>query len=153
LGETVGGFAKSLWKSKSVVEYLGRYTHKIAISNHRIQSVNQNVTLGTRIISKRAKEKYEFNPRRIHTAVFLHILPKRFVKIRHYGFFEQYLEVKAKAFATKQSTTSNKVAAGSKIRKCQCCKTGNLHTILVLISEDHASFLGSKAKSIPHKSE
>jgi acyl carrier protein phosphodiesterase len=86
---------KNLWKSKSVVEYLGRYTHKIAISNHRIQSVNQNVTLGTRIISKRAKEKYEFNPRRIHTAVFLHILPKRFVKIRHYGFFEQYLEVKS----------------------------------------------------------
>jgi hypothetical protein len=40
-------FAKSLRKSKSVVEYLGRYTHKIAISNHRIQSVNdQNVTFG-----------------------------------------------------------------------------------------------------------
>jgi hypothetical protein len=83
----VGRFAKSLSEVKSVVEYLGRYTHKIAISNHRIQSVNdQNVTLGTKIISKRAKEKYEFNPRRIHTAVFLHILPKRFVKIRHYGF-------------------------------------------------------------------
>jgi hypothetical protein len=31
--------------SKSVIEYLGRYTHKIAISNKRIQSVDdQNVT-------------------------------------------------------------------------------------------------------------
>jgi hypothetical protein len=29
LGETVGRFAKSLWSPKSVVEYLGRYTHKI----------------------------------------------------------------------------------------------------------------------------
>jgi hypothetical protein len=48
LGETVGRFCQKAFGSpKSVVEYLGRYTHKIAISNHRIQSVNdQNVTFG-----------------------------------------------------------------------------------------------------------
>jgi hypothetical protein len=39
-------FAKKPFGSpKSVVEYLGRYTHKIAISNHRIKSIDyQNVT-------------------------------------------------------------------------------------------------------------
>jgi hypothetical protein len=39
-------FAKKTFGSpKSVVEYLGRYTHKIAISNHRIKAIeNQNVT-------------------------------------------------------------------------------------------------------------
>jgi hypothetical protein len=36
--ETLGGFAKKPFgNTKSVVEYLGRYTHKIAISNHRIR--------------------------------------------------------------------------------------------------------------------
>jgi hypothetical protein len=44
--ETLGGFAKKPFgNTKSVVEYLGRYTHKIAISNHRIRSIDtQNVT-------------------------------------------------------------------------------------------------------------
>jgi hypothetical protein len=43
--ETLGGFAKKPFgNTKSVVEYLGRYTHKIAISNHRISIDTQNVT-------------------------------------------------------------------------------------------------------------
>jgi hypothetical protein len=37
---------KAFGSPKSVVEYLGRYTHKIAISNHRIQVNDQNVTFG-----------------------------------------------------------------------------------------------------------
>jgi hypothetical protein len=36
---------ETIGNTKSVVEYLGRYTHKIAISNHRIRSIDtQNVT-------------------------------------------------------------------------------------------------------------
>jgi hypothetical protein len=42
---------KPFGNTKSVVEYLGRYTHKIAISNHRIRSIDtSNVTLIIRII-------------------------------------------------------------------------------------------------------
>jgi hypothetical protein len=48
-GETVGRFAKSLWSPKSG-GISRRYTHKIAISNHRIACNDQNVTLGTKII-------------------------------------------------------------------------------------------------------
>jgi hypothetical protein len=64
--------------------------------------------------------------------------------------FEQYLKRQAKAFATKlQVQPVVKVAAGSKIRKCQCCKTGNLHTIWCLISEDrlHRSLATAKINS------
>jgi hypothetical protein len=52
-------FAKKPFGSpKSVVEYLGRYTHKIAISNHRIQSVNdQNVTFGYKDYRKAGVKK------------------------------------------------------------------------------------------------
>jgi hypothetical protein len=76
---------KAFGSPKSVVEYLGRYTHKIAISNHRIQRVDdQNVTLGTRL-SVNGQKKSMSLTLRIHKAVFLAYI-KRFVKIRHYGF-------------------------------------------------------------------
>jgi hypothetical protein len=100
--------------------------------------------LGTRL-SVKAKEKYEFNPLQFIRRFSLHILPKRFVKIRHYGFFGSG-NVKAKAFATKNKVQPVvKVAAGSKIRKCQCCKTG-FTLFWCLISEDRLSFLGNSQK-------
>ncbi|WP_307342206.1 IS91 family transposase, partial [Metabacillus malikii] len=71
----------------AVVKYLGRYTHRIAISNNRIVSVNQNtVTIGVKDYRDHNKQKLitmkgiEFIRR-----FLMHILPKGFVKIRHYG--------------------------------------------------------------------
>lgn len=70
-----------------VIEYLGRYTHKIAISNYRIVQVDeQQVTFKFKDYRDGAKNKLmrlsilEFIRR-----VTLHILPHRFVRIRHYG--------------------------------------------------------------------
>ncbi len=69
-----------------VVEYLGRYTHKVAISNHRLLNIDNNgVTFRWR--------DYRDNKEKIMTlegAEFLrrfsqHILPKGFVRIRHFG--------------------------------------------------------------------
>ncbi len=43
--ETVVVFAKKPFgNSKSVVEYLGRYTHKIAIYNHRIKAIDDRMS-------------------------------------------------------------------------------------------------------------
>jgi hypothetical protein len=73
---------------KTVVEYLGRYTHKIAISNHRLIDVNENsVTFHYKDYHQTGKKKQatltgmEFL-RRFSS----HILPHGFVRIRHYGF-------------------------------------------------------------------
>jgi hypothetical protein len=73
---------------KTVVEYLGRYTHKIAISNHRLVDVNnQNVSFTYKDYRAGGKQKLttlggvEFLRR-----FAAHILPSRFVRIRHYGF-------------------------------------------------------------------
>ena len=69
-----------------VVEYLGRYTHKVAISNHRILNISDTgITFRWR--------DYRDNKEKVMTlqgAEFIrrfcqHILPKRFVRIRHYG--------------------------------------------------------------------
>lgn len=71
----------------AVVKYLGRYTHRIAISNKRIVSMDDNtVTISVKDYKDGNKKKtltltgVEFIRR-----FLMHILPKGFVKIRHYG--------------------------------------------------------------------
>jgi len=73
---------------EQVLEYLGRYTHRIAISNHRIKEIkNGDVTFSYRDRSQDNQIKrmtvsgVEFIRRFV-----LHVLPFRFVKIRYYGF-------------------------------------------------------------------
>jgi hypothetical protein len=71
----------------AVVQYLGRYTHRIAISNTRIVSMDEHtvtITVRDYKCSSQTKtltlEGVEFIRR-----FLMHILPKGFVKIRHYG--------------------------------------------------------------------
>ena len=73
--------------AEQVIEYLGRYTHKVAIGNHRLLEVNEKG------VSFRWRD-YRDNREKVMTLdgpEFLrrfsqHILPLRFVRIRHYGF-------------------------------------------------------------------
>jgi hypothetical protein len=76
-------------KPETVFEYLARYTHRIAISNHRILKIeNHKVFFRWRDYSDGNKEKimaldaHEFIRR-----FLLHVLPKKYVKIRHFGLF------------------------------------------------------------------
>jgi putative transposase/transposase-like zinc-binding protein len=71
-----------------VLRYLGRYTHRVAISNHRLVSfVNQKVTF-------RWRDSAHKNEQRLMTLsldeflrrFLLHLLPKGFVRIRNFGF-------------------------------------------------------------------
>jgi hypothetical protein len=71
-----------------VLQYLGRYTHRVAISNHRLVScVNQKVTFRWRDSADNNEQKLmtlsldEFLRR-----FLLHLLPKGFVRIRNFGF-------------------------------------------------------------------
>jgi hypothetical protein len=71
-----------------VLRYLGRYTHRVAISNHRLLDFD-----GERV-SFRWRDYAHGNKSRVMTLdaveflrrFFLHILPKGFVRIRHFGF-------------------------------------------------------------------
>ena len=82
---------KPFGNANSVVEYLGRYTHKIAISNHRIQAVGKDtVTFGLKNYKKDGKkESLSLKSEEFIRRFAQHILPKRFVRIRHYGFLTQ----------------------------------------------------------------
>ena len=72
----------------NALEYLGRYTHKIAISNSRILDVDEQETTFS------ARGKRPGNPRRTITLentefirrYLMHVLPPGFQKIRYYGF-------------------------------------------------------------------
>jgi hypothetical protein len=71
-----------------VLRYLGRYPHRVAISNHRLLAFDQgrdtfrwkNYAHGGRQ-GKMTLTATEFLRR-----FFLHVLPKGFVRIRHFGF-------------------------------------------------------------------
>ena len=85
--ETFNGFGNA-------IEYLGRYTHRIAISNNRILSVSETEVT----FSARGKEPGD--PKRqitlSHTEFIrrflMHVLPSGFQKIRYYGFLNNRMK-------------------------------------------------------------
>ncbi len=79
----------SLANADHVVKYLGQYTHRVAITNNRIINIaNGKVTF----IAKDYRDRAIKKPVTLDGVEFLrrfcmHILPKRFVKIRRYGIY------------------------------------------------------------------
>src|SRR5437762_6775509 len=71
-----------------VLHYLGRYTHRVAISNHRLVSfADDQVTFRWRDSAHNNEQKLMTLSRDEFLRRFLlHLLPKGFVRIRHFGF-------------------------------------------------------------------
>jgi predicted Zn-ribbon and HTH transcriptional regulator len=73
---------------EQVLEYLGRYTHRVAISNNRIQSIDNDQ------VSFKYRDRTDNNTVKIMTVsahefirrFLLHVLPENFMKIRYFGF-------------------------------------------------------------------
>ena len=72
---------------EQVFRYLGRYTHRIAISDWRILKVTaQNVTFSFRNRKENnRRDKQTLPAERFVARYLLHVVPRRFVRIRHYG--------------------------------------------------------------------
>ena len=64
-----------------VFRYLGRYTHRVALSNHRLQAIDAHAV---RFATKNGQH-LTLSPHEFIRRFLLHVLPARFVKIRHYG--------------------------------------------------------------------
>lgn len=74
----------------AVIEYLGRYTHKVAISNHRICSINDEENTVS-FVYKDYSDDNQQKQMTLSVTEFIrrftqHILPQRFTKIRTYGY-------------------------------------------------------------------
>jgi len=126
----------------AVIEYLGRYTHRVAISNNRIVGIDGNsVTIKYKDYKENSKEKLmtlsgiEFIRR-----FLMHVLPKGFVKLRHYGILgnrnkKTKLELCRKLtksikiiskFKNLSTIEIFKIITGKDITKCPACGEGSM---------------------------
>ena len=85
--ETFNGFGNA-------IEYLGRYTHKIAISNSRILELTENkVTFSARGIKPGdPKRQITLTHTEFIRRYLIHVLPAGFQKIRYYGFLNNRMK-------------------------------------------------------------
>ncbi len=123
----------------NVVEYLGRYTHKIAISNHRIT----NIADGKVSFSYKdyrhggVKKEMELEGMEFIRRFSQHILPKGFVRIRHYGILSStskqqngvVIKAQLPPLAPPQAGCAAPQAYHAK--QCPCCKKDTMATIMV----------------------
>lgn len=115
-----------------VIEYLGRYTHKVAISNHRIKAIDdQKVVFSYKDYKDSSKAKeMSLRPVEFVRRFVQHILPHRFVRIRHYGIISSsWKRGKLQSLQRSLDITRPSTEAKTLLRRCPCCKTGTLITI------------------------
>jgi predicted Zn-ribbon and HTH transcriptional regulator len=125
--------------AQKVIDYLGRYTHRVAISNNRLVSMkNGLVTFRWRDYSDGNKQKLMTLSAEEFIRRFLtHVLPTRFCKIRHYGLLASRDKTKRltlckRLTGTRVSVTLESVherlirILGTDFNLCPCCHIGHL---------------------------
>lgn len=121
-----------------VVEYLGRYTHKIAIGNHGITSLaNGKVTFTAKDYRKGgAKRLLSLSDAEFIRRFSLHILPKGFVRIRHYGILSSSKKKIALPLLMAEIGRCITKEKPPPIlhRRCPRCKEGTLVTVFMFDS-------------------
>jgi len=123
---------------KHVVEYLGRYSHKIAISNHRILGIDKErskVTFSMKDYGKAGKKTtIILGTNEFIRRFSLHILPKGFTRIRHYGILSSTWK-KSKLPQLQEMLGGKQVIvktqeAKTHLNRCPYCKIGTLVTVM-----------------------
>lgn len=123
---------------ESVIEYLGRYTHKIAISNHRIRDISESkVTFSYKDYRQNGKSKeMTLDGPEFIRRFAMHILPKGFVRIRHYGILSSTAKAKCITQIKAQLPEAIKLKPVRPLpeiynpKQCPCCKKDTMLTIL-----------------------
>ena len=134
---------------QAVIEYLGRYTHKVAISNHRICSINEDDTLTFEY--KDYADGSKQKQMTLAATEFIrrfeqHILPKGFTKIRTYGYLaNRNRHTRINAVLTGMGLPVHKGLVkiplvlrmqeqyGIDIRECPCCKGKTMQLVQVYV--------------------
>jgi predicted Zn-ribbon and HTH transcriptional regulator len=128
-----------------VLEYLGRYTHRVAISNNRIISIDNGKVSFTYQDRQRNNEirKMTLDAHEFIRRFLLHILPMGFMKIRYFGFLSHKNKREAIALLRKlidpEATLPEKFSetiieimlrlTGKDITCCPECKKGKMKMI------------------------
>jgi hypothetical protein len=74
------------------LDYLGRYTHRVALSNNRIRAIhNGEVTFAYRDRKNQDRRKLmTLDAEEFIRRFLLHVIPKGFIRVRHYGFLANH---------------------------------------------------------------
>ena len=131
--------------AEQVLDYIGRYTHRVAISNNRIvDAKNGKVTFTYRdrrdgdILKEMTLKAEEFIRR-----FLLHVLPGGYVRIRHFGFLANRLKKEnikrcreligaGKRLPESTDMTTQELMldlTGVDISVCPCCKDGTMRIV------------------------
>ena len=154
-------YAKQPFKNaEGVVEYLGRYSHKIAISNHRIKGIdNSLISFSYKdYVHGSVTKIMKLEPTEFLRRFCMHILPPKFVKIRHYGFLSSRAKEKLKIHQLKEgilpkNTTKlslaeiTKTNLGFDIEQCPCCKTGKMIIVQQFAANAPPKHINDKRKT------
>jgi hypothetical protein len=130
---------------QQVLEYLGRYTHRIAISNNRIQSIdNGSIVFTYRDRANNNESKTMVLPAEEFIRRFLlHVLPEGFMKIRYFGFLSSKHKKRAipiirrligssAILPEKKNETAMEILlrlTGEDISCCPECKKGRMRIV------------------------
>ena len=146
-----------------VLEYLARYTHRTAISNERIVSVDtEQVAFKVRADDKGGKRIVKFDGVEFVRRFLLHVLPTGLKRIRHYGLLApSKSESLAQARAQMQMPQSNLVALESAqdfmhrvtqmdLHQCPCCQIGRMRLMETLKGCKTLPVPGAQTAIAPH---
>ncbi|MCK9403444.1 MAG: IS91 family transposase [Chitinophagaceae bacterium] len=132
----------------AVIEYLGRYTHKVAISNHRIMGIDEQANMVAFAYKDYAdgniQKQMELNSKEFIRRFTQHILPKGYTKIRTYGYLaNRNRRNRINAVLAKMNLPLHKGLAkipiqvrlleqyGINITQCPCCNQNTMQLLLV----------------------
>ena len=128
---------------QQVLAYLSRYTHRVATSARRLLALDeqkQTVTFAWKDYADRAQRKTMILDLREFVRRFcLHLLPERFVKIRHYGFLSNRQRrvrvAQARALLVKLAPPTVSAAASPEpTRTCPHCGSHRLILVQIIMA-------------------
>lgn len=132
---------------QQVINYLGRYTHRVAISNHRLVSVSEGkVTFRYKDRAHGDKQKtMTLSGEEFARRFLLHVLPNGFVKTRYYGFLANAVRDKSLALCRELLDARGQPVAplpaaeswqdllnrltGKDVTLCPSCQIGHLSVL------------------------
>ncbi len=151
----------SFGKTENVIRYLGQYTHRVAISNQRILSVNEHdVTFNMKDYADNCKTKpITLTGEEFLRRFCLHILPKGFVRIRHYGIYSSrfrstVINNKDKMIIKVKESTAERLVrlTGFDVFVCNKCNKGRM-LVIENLPRIRSPDLIQKAIEIRHKND
>jgi hypothetical protein len=128
-------------KPERVVGYLGRYTHRIALSDRRLIGIDAT-RVGLRYTDYRDGGRHKttwLDGTELVRRFLLHVLPKGLMRIRHYGFLANRCWAtracqirRALAMADAPTPKSDDATTMPDTEPCPRCRTGRLRVVAIL---------------------